>query len=103
MSMLIRFLAVAGLAVAVALPSLCLAEGPGDYEADARYAEQAPPLIPHRIGGDANGEVCLSCHRTGVNGAPLSPHPVRLYCTQCHVRSDTSDSLPAAKKGKARK
>ncbi len=94
-------MASAGLAAVLAFPPLGLAAEPNNYDADARYAEDAPPVIPHRIAVDANGEACLACHKTGLNGAPLTPHPVRLNCTQCHVRSDTTPPASPAGKGKA--
>ena len=96
-------LAAAGLAAVLALPLLGLAAEPNNYDADARYAENAPPVISHRIADDANGEACLACHKAGLNGAPLSPHPVRLNCTQCHVRSDTTPTPLQVMKSKAKK
>jgi nitrate reductase cytochrome c-type subunit len=33
--------------------------------------------------------VCLACHATGENGAPITPHPTRThFCLQCHVGQD---------------
>lgn len=95
-------LAAAALAAVLMLPPPALAAEPDNYEADARYAEDVPPLIPHRIAVDANGEACLACHKAGLNGAPLSPHPVRLNCTQCHVQGEIKDAKPM-KKGKRNK
>lgn len=44
----------------------------------------APPLIPHDA--EARKGLCLTCHETGVAGAPIVPHPTRdPVCLQCHV------------------
>ena len=44
----------------------------------------APPLIPHDV--EARKGMCLTCHETGVAGAPIVPHPTRdPVCLQCHV------------------
>ncbi|MDR3581387.1 MAG: hypothetical protein P4L44_15610 [Oryzomonas sp.] len=64
------------------------AEEREDYESDARYAEGQPPAIPHPFRDTADGKYCLRCHGTGLNGAPLSPHPVRITCTECHVKGE---------------
>ena len=103
MKMFFRSLAVAGLIAVLAFPSIGLADGREEYSADARYAEDAPPVIPHRIADDVNGEGCLVCHKEGLKGAPLTPHPIRLNCTQCHVRSDTGPTRLPAKKGMSKK
>lgn len=66
-----------------------LADGQGDdLESDARYAEGTPPMIPHRVEVDATGDKCLACHLTGLHGAPLTPHAVRLDCVQCHGQGE---------------
>ncbi len=43
----------------------------------------APPAAPHGLGPDMSE--CLACHGEADTGAPLSPHPERLLCQQCHV------------------
>lgn len=98
MKMFLRLLVMASLATVMLLPVAALAEEPENLEADAKFAENAPPVIPHAIADNDSGEACLACHRTGLNGAPPTPHPIRINCTQCHVRSDLSDPKPAAKK-----
>jgi nitrate reductase cytochrome c-type subunit len=105
MKMLFASLAALCLATALGAPIAGAVE-PMNVDADARFAEGNPPVIPHKISDNATGEVCLSCHMTGVDKAPLCPHPVRIYCTACHVRSDLgAPSQPAtrAKKGKGGK
>lgn len=103
MNISFRYLVIAGLFALLMIPVSGLAAGSDNYDADARFAENVAPVIPHRIGVDANGEACLACHRAGLNKAPLSPHPVRLNCTQCHVRGDISEPRAAIKKGKNKK
>ena len=46
----------------------------------------APPMISHDAGPDMND--CLVCHGEEDLGAPLTPHPTRLGCRQCHAAFD---------------
>jgi cytochrome c-type protein NapB len=46
----------------------------------------APPTIPHDAGPDMNE--CLVCHDDPEMGVPLTPHPTRLRCRQCHVAGE---------------
>jgi len=94
MKMLFRCLVVYTCLFALALPAL--ADGKdNDYAKDAEYAEGTPPMVPHPI-DNRTGEACLACHLTGLNAAPLTPHPIRLDCTQCHgqgeIKSKVHDS-----------
>lgn len=59
-----------------------------DYAADARQSPDNPPLIPHKVKPDQNGEACNVCHREGVKHAPPTDHPERLNCMQCHVQGE---------------
>ncbi|QEM67201.1 hypothetical protein FO488_02845 [Geobacter sp. FeAm09] len=86
MKILFRIAALVACVVVLTLPAL--AQEQENYDADARNAEDAPPMIPHVVGDDVNGKACLACHETGLKGAPVTPHPTRLNCTQCHVRSN---------------
>lgn len=95
-----RYLAALLLACSLWLPVAAHADDREDYGSDARYAEGTPPTIPHRIQDTANGEYCLGCHRTGLKGAPLCPHPVRLTCTQCHVPGEVKEVKPLKKSRK---
>ena len=83
------------------LPAVAAERGE-DYENDARYAEGTPPMVPHRI-DDQTGEACLACHLSGLNNAPLSPHPVRLDCTQCHGQGEIKVNKGDKKKPTATK
>jgi len=46
----------------------------------------APPTIAHDAGPDMND--CLVCRGEEDMGAPLTPHPTRVRCRQCHVSAD---------------
>lgn len=102
MTPFLRLLTVAGLAAALALPAVALAAEPENYEADARQAGGIPPTIPHKVGDDAEGHFCNSCHKEGIKGAPQTSHPERLGCTQCHVPGEVK-AKKGAKKAKAKK
>ena len=57
----------------------------------------APPSIPHPVENeiDMGGNSCLKCHENGgfVNTfqayAPVTPHPEKINCRQCHVVQKT--------------
>lgn len=94
MKILLRCCAIMSLVALLTLPVAVSAEEAENYNKDAEYAENTPPTIPHRIADTSNGAYCLGCHKTGLNGAPLSPHPVRLSCTGCHVQGEIKDVKP---------
>lgn len=85
------------LAAGLLLPHPVLAEEE-DYENDARYAEGNPPVVPHKMEPNATGSACLVCHLEGKNGAPLSPHAVRIDCVQCHVQGEIKERKESGKK-----
>ena len=97
MKTLLRCCILTSVMAALALPVGVRADEAESYDKDAEYAEGNPPMIPHHVKDTADGEYCLSCHGTGVNGAPLSPHPVRLICTGCHAQGEIKESKPAKK------
>ena len=50
----------------------------------------APPNMPHDPYSCSMN--CLTCHQSGVGGAPVPPHAERLMCTQCHLpQNDVPD------------
>lgn len=101
MKLLFRCLVACTCLLALALPAL--ADGKDDdYEKDARYAEDTPPMVPHRI-DDKTSAACLGCHRDGLNGAPITPHPIRLDCTQCHGQGEIKDMKKNSKHDKKSK
>lgn len=63
------------------------------YKNRAYYG--APPTIPHIVLDERafGGKACLQCHQNGgfvsqFNAfAPVTPHPERINCKQCHVPS----------------
>jgi cytochrome c5 len=103
MKTFLRLLAVVSVAVVIALPMSAFADEPENLEADAKSAEGQPPVIPHPIADNVTGEGCLACHKTGLSGAPQTPHPERVNCTQCHVRSDLGEPKKAKKAKKEKK
>jgi nitrate reductase cytochrome c-type subunit len=42
-----------------------------------------PPVMAHDPYGCSMN--CLDCHESGNAGAPITPHPERLMCRQCHL------------------
>jgi nitrate reductase cytochrome c-type subunit len=104
MNALFRFLAITGITAALLMPVASFADQGENLAPDAQAAEGMPPTIPHGITDTANGESCLVCHRTGVKGAPVTNHPERLTCTECHVPANPAAPAPkAVKKGKNKK
>lgn len=55
---------------------------------EARAYPGAPPSYRHEVEGDVGweGASCLSCHKRGTDGAPVTPHPRFGECRMCHVR-----------------
>ena len=96
-------LAAAALSVLLLAPVLAYADDNEDFEKDAAYAEGNPPMVPHRMEPGATGAACLVCHLEGKNGAPVSPHAVRLDCVQCHGQGEIKEKKAAAKKTKKQK
>lgn len=85
---LIRLLAVALLVNLMALPALVPAQEEVPTEKEVKQAEGEPPVIPHKVSEKDSARKCLSCHRKGIKGAPVTPHPERKACTQCHVPAE---------------
>lgn len=71
-----------------------------DLAADAMKSQDNPPVIPHAVKLDQDGEACNSCHRGGLKGATPTSHPERLNCTSCHVQGEIKKIKKAAPKGK---
>jgi nitrate reductase cytochrome c-type subunit len=46
------------------------------------YPGQPPVMAHDPYGCNMN---CLDCHESGNAGAPITPHPERLMCRQCHL------------------
>jgi hypothetical protein len=86
--------AVASLVALLALPVVVSAEEHENYEKDAQQAEGTPPMIPHRITDTSDGTYCLGCHKEGIKGAPMTPHPERLSCTGCHGQGEIKEAKP---------
>lgn len=64
-----------------------------------RFYPGSPPVIPHAVEGAARstGRKCLTCHarggfvKTQNVYAPVTPHPEKVHCRQCHVPAKTQD------------
>jgi len=83
-----RYLLPLAAAFSLLLPIVALASADDDFEKDAQYAEGNPPMVPHKMEPGATGAACLVCHLEGKNGAPPSPHAVRIDCVQCHGQGE---------------
>lgn len=75
------------------VPAMAEDQPEPNLAADAKMAGDKPPVIPHQVKDDADGNSCNSCHTAGFK----APHPERLNCTQCHVPGDAKKK--PAKKG----
>jgi len=70
---------------------------------DNRAFHGAPPSIPHTVSSERNmgGSSCLKCHENGgfvtkYNAyAPVTPHPEKVNCRQCHVPQKTNSLFRA--------
>lgn len=94
---LIRLLAVAALVSFLALPFPALAQEEVPTEQEIRQTEGEPPVVPHRMKDADTAKDCLKCHLKGKKGAPVTPHPERKACTQCHVQGEIKAVNPAGK------
>jgi len=86
--------------LAFAAPAFADDQPEPDLAADARQSPDNPPVIPHSVKPDQDGEACNACHRTGLKNAPPTDHPERLNCTQCHVQGEVKKMKPAARSKK---
>lgn len=98
MRRLVRLWAVAALLNCLVLPMTALADEAVPTKKEISQAEGMPPLIPHRIADTDTARECLKCHETGTKGAPVTPHPERKACTQCHVQGEVKATRPAKQK-----
>ena len=96
-------LTAAALSIFLLTPAVVMSDDDEDYEKDAKYAEGDPPMVPHKMETNATGDACLACHLDGKNGAPLSPHAVRIDCVQCHGQGEIKEKKNADKKKKKQK
>jgi nitrate reductase cytochrome c-type subunit len=100
MNVLFRCLVMTGMTAALLMPVAAFADEPENLAPDAQAAEGMPPTIPHGIKDSADGKACLVCHEKGLKGAPVTPHPERLTCTECHVPADPGAPVKELKKRK---
>lgn len=97
-----RYLLFLAAAALLCIPAIASADDEA-IEKDAAYAEGDPPMVPHKMVPGTTGEACLVCHLEGKNGAPLSPHAVRIDCVQCHAQGEIREPKKAEKKKKKQK
>jgi hypothetical protein len=45
------------------------------------------PEVTHAIANRSDVS-CLSCHQSGINGAPITKHPKYADCLSCHKEAD---------------
>ena len=83
-----KFLVMAALLQFLLIPFSVFAGDQVPTEKEIMQAGNEPPLIPHPVSDAAAAVDCLKCHETGKNGAPVTSHPERKNCTQCHVAGD---------------
>jgi len=88
MMQIIRFIAVLVLCQSFMGSFTAMAEGDVPTEQEIKQAEGEPPVIPHKVADTDTARECLKCHRDGKRGAPVTSHPERKICTQCHVPAD---------------
>jgi len=88
------------ISLTMALPAFAEEQPEPDLAADALQAPGDPPVIPHAVKPNQDGEACNVCHRVGVKNAPVTSHPERLNCTSCHVQGEVKPARKAAGKGK---
>jgi nitrate reductase cytochrome c-type subunit len=94
MNQLVKAALLAATATCLAAPFTAWAsEEDGVTEKEVISAEGTPPLTPHSITREGELRNCLSCHEEGKNGAPQTPHPERLTCTQCHGQGEIRTDL----------
>ncbi|CAM1369644.1 nitrate reductase cytochrome c-type subunit [Tenacibaculum xiamenense] len=70
---------------------------------DNRAFYGAPPSIPHEVNSDRNmgDNSCLKCHENGgyvekyKAYTPVTPHPEKINCRQCHVPQKTQTLFKA--------
>lgn len=80
-----KVLVVSAFAGAMFVPMVAAAQEEVPTDKEVSQAESEPPVIPHRVLESDTAKECLVCHKTGKKGAPVTPHPDRKACTQCHV------------------
>ncbi len=88
MKRIIKLLAVVALSQLFMCPFTAMAEGEVPTEQEIKQAEGEPPVIPHKVADTDTAKECLKCHKDGKRGAPVTSHPERKICTQCHVPAE---------------
>lgn len=99
MKKMVRLVTTLGMVVSLALISPVFANEPEpDLAKDAAQGTGLPMAVPHAMKPGEDGEACNTCHRTGIKKTPITSHPERLNCTQCHVQGDPKKAAKGKKK-----
>lgn len=93
-------LLTAVISLTLTLPGFCEELPQPDLAADAVQSPSDPPVIPHAVKPNQDGEACNVCHLTGAKNAPPTSHPERLNCTSCHVQGEVKPAKKRPAKGK---
>ncbi len=101
MKIISKFFVLAALFQFLIIPFQALADEQVPTENEIMQAEDEPPVIPHRVSESDTYKDCLKCHESGIKGAPMTSHPERKNCTQCHVAGEVK--VKSGKKGNKRK
>ena len=102
MKLIVRPMLLLAVVVSLAFMSTAFADEQPEpnLAADAQLSPDNPPVIPHAVKADQDGEACNACHRTGLKKAPQTSHPERLNCTSCHVQGEVKKEKKTTPKGK---
>lgn len=95
-----KVVAVAVVACFLFAPLAAMAEEEVPTDKELSQTEGEPPVIPHKVSEKDTAKECLACHKKGRKGAPVTSHPERKSCTQCHIPVggfSTSKSVKGAK------
>lgn len=104
MKRIIKAALITATGVLLALPLAAWgSEEDGVTEKEVSSAEGTPPEAPHSLTKGGELRNCLACHEKGINGAPQTPHPERLTCTQCHGQGEIRVDLDKPSKGTKKK
>lgn len=96
-----KFLVMAAFLQFLLIPFPLFAGDQVPTEKEIMQAGNEPPSISHPVSDAASAADCLKCHETGKKGAPVTSHPERKNCFQCHVAGEVK--IKAGKKGKKKK
>lgn len=100
MKRIVQLLTTVGVVASLALfaPVFADEQPEPDLAKDAAQGGGLPSAVPHLMNPGEDGEACNTCHRNGVKKAPITSHPERLNCTQCHFQGEVKKPAKGKKK-----